>query len=108
MAALSEFSFDLCFIREAGSPEEPDFRDAIEQEMKLLFSPYGRWSVTLKNEGPLDIAVAEMKGIAPWQNEDDALAYVERKAGDRFWQWLQGYQLHVETKEDAGCCKCKH
>lgn len=108
MAALSEFAMNLCFIREAAGIGDPDFRDAIEQEMGKLFTPYGRWTLTLKNEGVLDIAVAEMKGIGPWSCEAEALQYLERKAGERFWSWLQGYQLHVEPKEDAGSCLCKH
>lgn len=108
MAALSEFSLDLCFIREADVPGEPDFKETVEQELRVLFAPYGQWTVSLKREGPVDIAVAEMKGIGPWCSEDETLAYVETKAGERFWQWLQGYRLQVEPKEDAGCCKCKH
>jgi hypothetical protein len=108
MAVLSEFTMDLCFIREAGTQGEPDFKAAVEQEIQKLFAPYAKWSVTLKKEDAVEIAVAEMKGIGPWQTEDDTLAYVETKAGEQFWEWLQGYRLQVEPKEDAGCCKCKH
>lgn len=108
MAALSEFELDLVFIRAADGQDPSEFHDSVEAELAPLFAPYGKWSVTVKEEPGVQIAVTEMRGIAPWSCEDEALDYIEGKAGDRFREWLTGYRLAVEPKEDAGSCRCKH
>lgn len=105
---LSEFSVDLCFIREERLQDSPSIKEAVEKELLRLFEPYARWSVDTKKDGSLEIAVAEMKGICPWQTEEELLHYMETAAGEAFWSWLQAYRLQVEPKEDAGSCKCSH
>lgn len=108
MSALSEFSLEMVFIREAEVTELPEFQAVIERELSRLFKPYAQWSASGRTEGGLELVTAEMKGIGPWESEDEVLTYMDSKTDESFWNWLQGYRLQVEPKEDAGCCKCKH
>ncbi|KRF04162.1 hypothetical protein ASG89_22555 [Paenibacillus sp. Soil766] len=104
----SEFTLDLCFIREhAQSP----FYTIIEQQMSELFVGKGTWYVDLREQEGLDIAVAEVKGLAIWESEADVLRYIEAHTGSGLpaeqdcWVHLQGYQVKVMPKADAGCCR---
>ncbi|OAS13450.1 hypothetical protein [Paenibacillus oryzisoli] len=106
----SEFALDLCFIREhAQSP----FYMIIEQQMSELFAGKGTWYVDHREQEGLDIAVAEVKGLSTWESEDDVLSYIEEYAGSGLpaeldcWIHLQGYQVKVMPKADAGCCRLK-
>ncbi|MEW9701294.1 hypothetical protein [Paenibacillus sp. SI8] len=107
---LSEFTLDLCFIREHA---ESPFDARIEQLLEALFAGKGTWYIDSRVEEGLDIAVAEVKGMASWQNEDELLHYIEESAasdpasGSDCWDSLQGYQVKVTPKEDAGCCSLK-
>ena len=106
----SEFTMDLCFIREhAKSP----FYTVIQQQLQELFTGKGTWYIDLREEEGLDIAVAEVNGIAVWENEDEVLRYIEESAESALtseydcWNHLQGYQLKVSPRADAGCCYLK-
>ena len=77
----SEFSLDLCFIREhAQSP----FSTIIEQQLNELFAGKGTWYVDLREQEGLDIAVAEVKGMAIWESEEEVLSYIEEYAASGF------------------------
>ncbi|UJF33840.1 hypothetical protein [Paenibacillus hexagrammi] len=105
-----EFSLDLCFIREH-APEP--FQDVIEGELRKLFAGRGTWYIDCRKEAGLDIAVAEVKGLAAWESEEEVLRYIEdfrESSRDTVpvqdcWDHLQGYQVQVTPKIDAGCCR---
>lgn len=106
----SEFALDLCFIREhAKSP----FSTIIEQQLNELFAGKGTWYIDLREQEGLDIAVAEVKGLAIWESEEEVLSYIEEYAACSLtsehdcWNHLQGYQVKVSPKADAGCCRLK-
>ncbi|OXM87556.1 hypothetical protein [Paenibacillus rigui] len=103
-----EFQMDLCFIREhTPSP----FQTVIAGQLNRLFTGRGTWYIDYRVEDGLDIAVAEVKGLAAWETEDEVLRYVEENASMDLeaeadcWNHLQGYQLKVSPKVDAGCCR---
>jgi len=104
----SEFMLDLCFIREEHA--EAPFLTLIDRQLNELFSGKGTWYIEHKMEDGLEIAVAEVKGIGTWDCEDDLLAYIEETAADHIadcWEFLQGYNVQVIQKIDAGSCRLK-
>lgn len=106
----SEFALDLCFIREhTKSP----FYTVIEKQLSSLFAGKGTWYIDLREEEGLDIAVAEVKGMASWESEDEILRYIEESAEFNLiseyhcWNHLHGYQVKVSPKADVECCSLK-
>ncbi|WP_079913255.1 hypothetical protein [Paenibacillus sp. 32352] len=106
----SEFALDLCFIREHA---QPPFKTALDQQLQELFAGRGSWYIDYREEEGLDIAVAEVKGLGIWESEDDLICYIEDSiendgnSASSCWGHLQGYQVKVTPKEDAGCCRVK-
>jgi hypothetical protein len=100
----AEFFLDLCFIRVhvRGEP----FMDHIEAHLQLLFADKAIWTVKVRQEGHLDIALAEVQGIWSWENEEMVFNYLEKEASPQFWEWLQGYQIQLDVKEHAECSHC--
>lgn len=95
----AEFTLDLCFIRlniEAGK-----FSDLLESELKSLFTGIANWTIKVGQNGELDIAMAEINGIWSWETEAMVAAYLDQKASEKFWEWLQGYHVKLELKEEA-------
>ena len=95
----AEFTLDLCFIRL--NTQEKKFTDLIENELKALFSGIGNWTLKVRQEGLLDIALAEVNGIWSWETEAMVVAYLEEKASAPFWEWLQGFQVKLELKDEV-------
>ena len=97
---------DLCFIRE----HEPDhnFDQAVAKQLQSLFIGMGSWFTEVKqNNDPIDIVVAEVKGMGKWQSEEDVVAYIEKNATPQFMSWLQGYRIQLDIKEvHEGCSHC--
>ncbi|KQX48491.1 hypothetical protein [Paenibacillus sp. Root444D2] len=106
----SEFTLDLCFIREH---TQSPFYTIIERQLNGLFAGKGTWYIDLREEQGLDIAVAEIKGMAIWESEVEVLRYIEESAQPDLtseydcWNHLHGYQVKVSPKADAGCCRLK-
>lgn len=94
---------DLCFIRPA--EDGPAFFAGIEAEMKALFKERATWYLDNKTDGGLHISVVSVNGLAHWESEHEAIAYVESKMTSDCWNWLQGYKVQVEPKEDVGPCE---
>ncbi|CAM4388511.1 hypothetical protein FHS16_003582 [Paenibacillus endophyticus] len=104
---IAEFFLDLCFIREH-EPEQ-HFEQAVEQQLQSLFTGKGSWHMEAKQQDQelVDIVVAEVKGMAKWQCEEEILAYLEENAALRFMDWLQGYRIQLDIKEaHEGCSHC--
>ncbi|MFD0698181.1 hypothetical protein ACFQZT_29325 [Paenibacillus sp. GCM10027628] len=106
----SEYALNLCFIREH---TESLFLTAIDKELYRLFAGKGTWYIDEREESGLDIAVAEVKGLAAWASEDEVILYIEENMlpvsipDSECWEHLQGYQVKVSPKADAGCCRLK-
>ncbi|WP_054028397.1 hypothetical protein [Bacillus sp. FJAT-28004] len=105
-----EFTLNLCFIREH---TQSPFQSVINQQLQGLFAGKGSWYIDHREEEGLDIAVAEVKGLATWETEDEIIRYIEESARmdsaseSACWDHLQGYQVSVSPKLDAGCCRLK-
>jgi|GEM_PF-1101185 len=105
-----EFALDLCFIREHSQLPLQAF---IDRQLRDLFSGRGSWYIDCREEDGLDIAVAEVKGLGTWESADELLRYIEHsleqddRAEAGCWDHLQGYQVKVFEKMDAGCCQVK-
>ncbi|MCS7461523.1 hypothetical protein N0M98_15330 [Paenibacillus doosanensis] len=106
----TEFALDLCFIREHGQLPLPTL---IDRELQKLFAGRGSWYIDFKVKEGLDIAVAEVKGLGTWETEDELLQYIEESmeqdsdSAEDSWEYLQGYQVKVWPKIDAGSCRIK-
>jgi len=101
----TEFFLDLCFVRKREM--KGDFVEAIDQQMNTLFlGKKGHWHIVEKQEGLIDIIVAEINGIWSWESEEDVLTFLEQNASPQFWECLQGYQIRLEGKEELECSHC--
>ncbi|WP_284641051.1 hypothetical protein [Paenibacillus silviterrae] len=108
MSAPSEFFVDLCFIRSHESRKEP-MKRAVDEAMSRMFTEGHIWSTSYRMEEGLDIVTAEANGLSPWGTEEEVLVRLEESLSGDCLEWLQGYRVHVITKEDVGPCqlKCK-
>lgn len=99
----SEAYLDFCFVRE----EQGSFAEEIEELMKEVFQGIRvNWYLEEKTAEGADIVVAEVKGMAPWKSEEETLHFLEEKASERFWQYLQGYQMYIYPNNPKGCGSC--
>ncbi|MUT67975.1 hypothetical protein [Paenibacillus sp. NEAU-GSW1] len=102
-----EFFLDLCFIREHEPEPIHRFEQAVQKQLDHLFSGTGSWYTEGKQQDQADIVVAEVKGMAKWQSEEDIVAYIEANAAPPFMAWLQGYRIQLDIKEaHEGCSHC--
>lgn len=95
----AEFTIDLVFIRY--NITEQNFTDSVEEELKTLFAEIGKWTIKARQDGQLDILTAEINGIWSWESEAEIIAYLEHNASAQFWEWLQGFQVKHEVKEEV-------
>ncbi|MFD2445123.1 hypothetical protein ACFSO7_14230 [Bacillus sp. CGMCC 1.16607] len=99
----SEAYLDFCFVRE----EQGSFATEIEGLLKDLFQGIKvNWYLEEKTAEGADIVIAEVKGMGPWNSEDETLHYLEERAGDKFWKYLQGYQMYIYPNTKRGCGSC--
>jgi hypothetical protein len=97
----SEVILDFCFVRK----HIGWFKTDVELELKKLFEGGLHWYLDEKSEGDVEVIVAEVRGISRWQSEGEVLNHIEQKGSDSFWEWLQGYHLHVYPNT-KGCVSC--
>lgn len=97
----SEVMLDLCFIRE----QQGDFDMAIQDELMTIFGNKLHWYLDAKAGEEIDIVVAEVRGMGPWASEDEIMYFIEGKASDHFFTWLQGYRIQVFPKEKGSACR---
>lgn len=100
----NETYLDFCFIRH----EQGGFKQEIDELLADLFSGKRlKWYLEEKKQDNLDIVVAEVKGMSSWSSEEELVQYLENEAGERFWEYVQGYQFRVYpfTKGCASCGK---
>jgi hypothetical protein len=101
---MVEFFLNLCFIQV--QVREESFIDQIEAQLQQLFTDKGGWIVKTAQEAQLEIVLAEVQGIWDWENEDMIFAFLEQEASSQFWEWLQGYQLELDPKEEVHFSYC--
>lgn len=104
----SELMMDLCFIRKcAADSSEQNFEQLIDDQLKSLFSKKMKWNIEHKQANDLDIVNVEIKGFGTWKRDEEIIAYLEERAQPHFWDWLQGYRIQIEVKEEhAECSHC--
>jgi hypothetical protein len=100
----SEAYLDFCFVREGRG----GFAREIDSLLKEVFQGIRlNWYLDEKTTEGADIVVAEVKGMAPWKSEEETIHYIEEKAGEAFWEYLQGYQLYIYPNHPKkGCGSC--
>ncbi|WP_253701705.1 hypothetical protein [Bacillus sp. FJAT-27445] len=98
----SETYIDFCFARkEAGS-----FSQEVDSLLKELFSGKRlNWYLEEKMVDGADVVIAEIKGMSPFQTEEETIHYIETKASEAFWEYLQGYKIFVYPNK-RGCGSC--
>ena len=100
----SETFLDFCFVREA----KGDFSSEIETMLEHLFKGIRlHWYLEEKRMEDAEMVIAEVKGMSRWQSEDEVIEYLEEKAGEGFWQYLQGYKMFVYPVK-KGCSSCEN
>jgi hypothetical protein len=99
----SEIVFDLCFVRD----QCEDFETRIHDELMVIFENKLHWYIDYKCKENLEIVVAEVKGVGSWISEDELLTYIEEKASEQFFIWLQGYHLQLFPVVRGGFCCAK-
>jgi hypothetical protein len=97
----SEVMLDFCFVRKRIGM----FKTDVESELKKLFKGNLHWYLDERSEDNVEMIVAEVRGVSPWQTKDDVLNHMEQKGSDSFWEWLQGYHLQVYPNT-KGCVSC--
>jgi hypothetical protein len=51
--------------------------------------------------------MAEVSGIGNWEKEEDVALFLENHAKPQFLNWLQGYRIQLDVKEEhTGCSHC--
>jgi hypothetical protein len=99
----SEAYLDFCFVRK----EQGNFGLEIERILIEIFQGIRvNWYLEEKMEDGAEIVVAEVKGMCPWKSEEETLSYLEDKAGEVFWEYLQGYQMYIYPNHPKGCGSC--
>lgn len=102
MSMTSETYIDFCFMR-AG---EGGFADEIDELLKNTFAKKRlNWFLEEKSVDGTDMVVAEIKGMSDWGSEEETIQFLEESAGDRFWEYLQGYQMFIYPVK-RGCDSC--
>ncbi|GLB59465.1 hypothetical protein [Cytobacillus sp. NCCP-133] len=98
----SETYLDFCFVREASG----NFASEVDQMLSELFKGVRlNWYLDEKNEGGMDIVIAEVKGMSKWKSEEETMNFIEDHAGGSFWKYLQGYQMYIYPAK-RGCGSC--
>ena len=98
----SETYLDFCFVRDA----KGDFASEIHGILADLFKDIRlNWYLDEKTKDGAEIVVAEVKGMSSWESEEETIEFIEQHAGEKFWEYLQGYQLYVYPAK-RGCGSC--
>ncbi|MED4202410.1 hypothetical protein [Neobacillus mesonae] len=98
----SETYIDFCFVRaEAGG-----FSEEIDQVLRDTFVKKRlNWYLEEKTVDGAEMVIAEIKGMSDWASEDETIEFLEENAGEKFWQYLQGYKMFIYPVK-RGCNSC--
>jgi hypothetical protein len=98
----SETYIDFCFMRtEAGG-----FAAEIDEILKNTFAKKRLdWFLEEKSFDGSEMVVAELKGMSDWASEEETIQFLEEHAGEKFWEYLQGYKMFIYPVL-RGCNSC--
>ena len=98
----SETYIDFCFIRS----ESGGFTKEIDQILKETFANKRlNWFLEEKTMDEAEMVVAEIKGMSDWGSEEETIMFLEENAGEKFWEYLQGYKMFIYPAK-RGCNSC--
>ncbi|WP_026573153.1 hypothetical protein [Bacillus sp. UNC438CL73TsuS30] len=98
----SETYIDFCFIRS----ESGGFVKEIDQMLKETFANKRlNWFLEEKTMDEAEMVVAEIKGMSDWGSEEETIMFLEENAGEKFWEYLQGYKMFIYPAK-RGCNSC--
>ncbi|MBI0578871.1 hypothetical protein IEC97_16010 [Neobacillus cucumis] len=98
----SETYIDFCFIRS----ESGGFAKEIDQILKETFANKRlNWFLEEKTMDEAEMVVAEIKGMSDWGSEEETIMFLEENAGEKFWEYLQGYKMFIYPAK-RGCNSC--
>ncbi|MED3562974.1 hypothetical protein [Bacillus xiapuensis] len=98
----SETYIDFCFIR----PQSGGFAQEIDQILKETFANKRlNWFLEEKTIDKAEMVVVEIKGMSNWGSEEETIQYLEDNAGEKFWEYLQGYKMFIYPVM-RGCNSC--
>jgi hypothetical protein len=98
----SETYIDFCFMR----VESGEFAAEIDELLKGTFAKKRlNWFLEEKTLDGAEMVVAEMKGMSDWSSENEAIQFLEENAGEKFWEYLQGYKMFIYPVL-RGCNSC--
>ncbi|MDP4083359.1 MAG: hypothetical protein Q8934_01965 [Bacillota bacterium] len=98
----NETYIDFCFIRK----ESGEFSDEIDQLLKTIFNGKRlNWYLEEKIIEDTEMVVAEIKGMSNWVSEEETIQFLENQAGEKFWDYLQGYKIFIYPNV-RGCNSC--
>ncbi|CAH2716153.1 hypothetical protein BACCIP111895_03337 [Neobacillus rhizosphaerae] len=102
MSMTSETYIDFCFVR----PESGGFAAEIDELLKNTFAKKRlNWFLEEKAIEGAEMVVAEIKGMSDWFSEEETIQYIEEHAGEKFWEYLQGYKMFIYPVV-KGCNSC--
>ncbi|MFZ7944652.1 MULTISPECIES: hypothetical protein [Bacillaceae] len=98
----SETYIDFCFVR----PESGGFAAEIDELLKDTFEKKRlNWFLEEKTMDGAEMVVAEIKGMSDWGSEEETIKFIEEHAGEKFWEYLQGYKMFIYPAK-RGCNSC--
>lgn len=98
----NETYLDFCFIREGSG----NFSSEIDSLLTELFKGVRlNWYLEEKTAEGAEIVVAEVKGMSRWGSEEETIQYIEEHAGEKFWDYLQGFKMFIYPAT-RGCGSC--
>lgn len=98
----NETYLDFCFVRSAAG----NFASEIDGMLKEIFEKARlTWYLEEKTVEGAEMVIAEVKGMSRWRSEEETLQFLENEAGDRFWEYLQGYKMFIYPAT-RGCTSC--
>jgi hypothetical protein len=102
MSMTSETYIDFCFVR----PEAGDFSAEIDELLKNTFAKKRlNWFLVKKSIDGAEMVIAEVKGMSDWSSEEETIQFIEENAGEKFWEYLQGYKMFIYPVK-RGCNSC--
>lgn len=98
----SETYIDFCFMRvESGA-----FTAEVDELLKTTFGKKRlNWFLEEKLIDGAVMVVAEIKGMSDWSSEAETIQYLEENAGEKFWEYLQGFKMFIYPVT-RGCSSC--
>jgi hypothetical protein len=98
----SETYIDFCFMRS----QSDNFSIEIDELLKSTFGKKRlKWYLEEKKFDGAEMVIAEVKGMSDWTSEEESIRYLEENAGDKFWEYLQGYKMFIYPAK-RGCNSC--